>query len=97
MPRRISAQELIASIGTERFPQIIDVRRHGVFKSAARRIAGAVWRDHMKAAQWVHEFPTGNQIVVYCSHGHNVSEIAAAGLAHACSPAGLKRMKRPEV
>ncbi len=81
MPRRISSIDLIALIGTSRFPHLIDVRRHSAFKSAGQRIAGAVWRDHMEASKWYSEFADGQRIVVYCSHGHNVSEIAAAKLA----------------
>ncbi|SFU19973.1 chromate resistance protein ChrB domain-containing protein [Mesorhizobium sp. YR577] len=83
MPRRISAQDLIALIGTDRFPHVVDVRRESVFKESPTRIAAAVWRDHMKIAEWSPEFHDGKQIVVYCTHGHNVSEIAAAGLARA--------------
>ena len=81
MPRKISSNDLIALTGTSRFPHLVDVRRHSAFKSAGQRIAGAVWRDHMKTSEWYSEFADGRQIVVYCSHGHNVSEIAAAKLA----------------
>ncbi len=81
MPQRISAQQLIAVTGTSRFPHVIDVRRHDVFTNAGKRIAGSVWRDHMKTSEWLHEFADGRQIVVSCAHGHNVSEIAAARLA----------------
>ena len=81
MPRKISSQDLIALTGTGRFPHLIDVRRHSAFKSAGQRIAGAVWRDHMKTSEWFSEFADGRKIVVYCTHGHNVSEIAAARLA----------------
>jgi rhodanese-related sulfurtransferase len=80
MPRKISPQELIASIGTERFPVVVDVRRDQIFTSAEKRIAGSVWRDHMKTAEWLPEMPAGRRIVVYCAHGHNVSELAAARL-----------------
>jgi rhodanese-related sulfurtransferase len=80
MPRKIANKELIALTGTGRFPHLVDVRRHASFASAGQRIAGAVWRDHMKAAEWYPEFADGRQIVVYCTHGHNVSEIAAAKL-----------------
>jgi len=83
MPRKISSQELIAAIGTERCPLVVDVRREGVFKSSGIRIAGAIWRDHMKTAEWLPALPAGRTIAVYCAHGHNVSELAAAGLAAA--------------
>ena len=81
MPRKISSLDLIALTSTGRFPHLIDVRRHSAFKSAGQRIAGAVWRNHMKTSEWYSEFADGHQIVVYCTHGHNVSEIAAAKLA----------------
>ena len=57
MPRKISPQELIASIGTERFPVVVDVRRESVFRNSERRIAGSVWRDHLKTAEWLPEMP----------------------------------------
>lgn len=83
MPRRVSPNELIRLIGTEKRPHVIDVRRRPVFDSSPRRIAGAVWRDHMKTDEWLPRFADGRLIVVYCTHGHNVSEIAAARLAAA--------------
>lgn len=81
MPRRLASQALIASVGTDQFPHLIDVRRHAVFESTGRRIAGSLWRDHMKTSEWFGEFADGKPIVVYCAHGHNVSEMAASGLA----------------
>ena len=88
MPHRISAQHLISLTGSGRFPHVIDVRRHDVFASAGKRVAGAVWRDHMKTSEWAPELSDGRQVVVYCAHGHNVSEIAAArtGKNHPRSP-----------
>ena len=81
MPRRVLAQELVTLIGTDRFPHLVDVRRESVFRSSGKRIAGSVWRDHLKTAEWRPEFADGRRIVVYCTHGHNVSELAAARLA----------------
>jgi hypothetical protein len=59
------------------------VRRRPVFDAAEKRIAGAVWRDHMKTDEWLPQLVDGRPIVVYCAHGHNVSELAAARLAAA--------------
>lgn len=81
MPRRISAQELVALTGAGRFPHVVDVRRESVFRDSGKRIAGAVWRDHLKTAEWLPDFADGRRVVVYCIHGHNVSELAAARLA----------------
>ncbi|MBA3448378.1 MAG: chromate resistance protein [Pseudaminobacter sp.] len=83
MPRKISARELADLTGTSRSPHLIDVRRESVFLNSGKRIAGAVWRDHMNTAEWLPEFADGRQIVVYCAHGHNVSELAAARLVAA--------------
>jgi rhodanese-related sulfurtransferase len=89
MPRKISPQELIATIGTERFPLVVDVRRENVFRSSDRRIVASVWRDHLTTAQWLPELPAGKRVVVYCTHGHNVSELAIARLASAGANAAV--------
>jgi rhodanese-related sulfurtransferase len=89
MPRKISPQELIATIGTERFPLVVDVRRESAFRSSDRRIVASVWRDHLKTAQWLPEVPGGKRVVVYCVHGHNVSELAVARLAAAGADAAV--------
>lgn len=81
MPRTISPSELIALVGTDRCPLVVDVRREAAFAAAPTRIAGALWRNHMEAAEWLPELPTGRGLVVYCTHGHYVSEIALARLA----------------
>jgi rhodanese-related sulfurtransferase len=76
---RISANELNALVGTARCPLIVDVRREAAFKSAPTRVAGAVWHDHISADR----LAADRAIVVYCVHGHNVSEIAASKLRQA--------------
>jgi rhodanese-related sulfurtransferase len=81
MPRRITPNELIELVGTGRCPHIIDVRRKPVFDAAQTRIAGAIWRDHMQTGSWLPIPDNGRPVVVYCAHGHNVSEIAAARMA----------------
>ncbi len=81
MPRRNSPQQLIPLIGTDRCPLFIDVRRAAAFASSPIRIAGAIWRDHMKTDEWLPRLPDRRPVVIYCTHGHNVSEIAAARLA----------------
>ncbi len=83
MPRMITPQKLIPLLGTDRCPLIVDVRRAAAFAAAPTRIVGAVWRDHMKSAEWLPLLPTGRPLVVYCAHGHNVSEIATARLTAA--------------
>jgi rhodanese-related sulfurtransferase len=81
MPKRVTPDQLSRSIGTADCPVIIDVRREAVFRAAETRVAGAVWRNHMAAADWARDLPAGKPVVVYCIHGHNVSALAAALLA----------------
>jgi len=81
MPASISPLELARLVGSADCPHVVDVRRRQAFDADGRRIAGAVWRDHMQAGDWSHHFDDGRGIVVYCSHGHNVSQIAGALIA----------------
>lgn len=76
----ISAGELAWQVGTAAAPLVIDVRRRPVFEADGQRIAGAIWRDHRAAASWGAALPTGRPVVVYCIHGHNVSQGAVAAL-----------------
>ena len=70
------------SIGGE-----IDVRRREAFDASPRVIAGATWRDHRDAAAWGSALPADLDLVVYCAHGHAVSQ-AATALLHAAGRRG---------
>lgn len=89
MPRRVSPHDLIALTGIGRRPLVVDVRRPPAFEESGRRIAGSISRDHMAVDRWLPELPHDLQVVVYCAHGHNVSEIAAAELAAAGADVAL--------
>lgn len=80
MPRTISPDELARRVGTADCPPIVDVRRAASFQADPRRVASAVWRDHMLSDEWGRELDRGRGLVVYCAHGHNVSALAAARL-----------------
>jgi rhodanese-related sulfurtransferase len=75
-------------VGTDRCPLIVDVRRADAFATSPTRIAGAIWRDHMRTDDWMPELPD-RPLVVYCTHGHNVSEIATARLTAAGADARM--------
>ena len=79
-PNTISPQDLIAVIGTERCPRIFDVRRAAIFAEAEDMIVSAVWRDPARAEAWGAELAEDRETVVYCVHGHEVSQSAAAAL-----------------
>lgn len=83
MPRRLSPESLMTLVGTAACPLLLDVRRADVFAASPVRIATALWRDHMAVDEWQPGLPASRPVVVYCAHGHNVSEIAAARLTAA--------------
>lgn len=89
MPRRISPEKLIELIGTDGCPIVVDVRRAQVFGASPTRIAGSVWRDPTNAHEWYPQMPPGRALVVYCAHGHNVSELVAARLDRAGAQVAL--------
>ncbi|MEN4919009.1 Fe-Mn family superoxide dismutase [Achromobacter spanius] len=71
---------------------VLDVRRRPVFELAHDRIPGAEWRDPSLVAQWQCEFDQAQDVIVYCVHGHEISQSIALVLRargiHACYMAG---------
>ena len=59
---------------------IIDVRRQAVFEGARHRLPRARWRAHMEVDRWEAECRGAEATLVYCAHGHNVSQLAVADL-----------------
>src|SRR3954447_15829776 len=76
----VSASELHSRLGTAAAPLVIDVRRSPAFDADKWMIAGATRRSPDAAAQWAPELPDAGPVVVYCVHGHEVSQGAAATL-----------------
>lgn len=76
----ISAAELAGRVGTTQAPTVIDVRRPPAIADSGRVIAGARWRQHTDVSLWASELNQDEDVVVYCVHGHNVSQSAAAVL-----------------
>lgn len=76
----ISPEDLVRLIGSADSPVILDVRRAPVFAGADTLIPTAVWRDPAAFDLWATSVPTGEPVVVYCIHGHNVSELAVSRL-----------------
>ncbi len=73
----LSPQEFRGRIGTADCPLVFDVRRSDVYAEAKDTIPTAGWRDHRTADVWVRNLPRCD-VVVYCVHGHQVSQSAAA-------------------
>jgi rhodanese-related sulfurtransferase len=80
MDASISAAELRKSLLSSAPPLVIDVRRNERFFEAKDFIRGAVRRDPAKVAEWSKTLPRAASVVVYCVHGHEVSQNAAKAL-----------------
>ena len=60
-------------------PIVIDVRREKAFLESDTVVAGALRRDPEAVNEWAGALP-GTPVVVYCVHGHEVSQRTAARL-----------------
>lgn len=77
---RITPQDLLKLREAAPAPLVIDVRREPAFLSAADMMCGALRRDPATAADWAGELPKTASVMVYCVHGHEVSQNAARTL-----------------
>jgi Fe-Mn family superoxide dismutase len=59
---------------------MLDVRRRRAFEAEPALIPGAVWRDPEQVDRWVAELNPNRSVVVYCVHGHEVSNGVVARL-----------------
>jgi rhodanese-related sulfurtransferase len=93
--KSMSVQELKSALASSAPPRLLDVRRRATFQSAADLIAGAEWRDPERVDDWVAGMDAGRPVVVYCVHGHEVSQgcakrLAEHGLAAAFLEGGIE-------
>jgi len=102
-----SVAQLAAQLGAAAGPLIVDVRKTPAFNQASHCLPGALRIAPEDINATMASLPPARQIVVYCVHGHEVSQgvtatLRAAGLnAHylqggiaAWEEAGLPTMKR---
>src|SRR5262245_11357155 len=68
---------------------VLDVRRQKAYREAGEMIAGALRRDPETLADWASTLPRASSVVVYCVHGHEVSQGAARALADRGLPASF--------
>ena len=80
MTSSISCYELQSAIRGREPPLVIDVRKQPAFKAAMEMIAGALRREPDTVASWIKELPVASRVVVYCVHGHEVSQDVAKAL-----------------
>ena len=78
----IDISRLHATLGQAGSPLVLDVRRSAAFDADDRMIAGAL-RPEADLAAYASSLPKDATLVVYCVHGHEVSQAAARALREA--------------
>jgi rhodanese-related sulfurtransferase len=86
----ISAASLRQSLASARPPLVIDVRKGPAFFGAPDLIRGALRRDPLRVADWGRTLPGETEVVVYCVHGHEVSQGAAEALGATYLEGGIE-------
>ena len=89
MDATITPAALRRSLATDEPPLVIDVRKKPAFLDAPDLIRGALRRDPLQVAEWAKTLPQAASVVVYCVHGHEVSQGAANALAASGITAGF--------
>jgi rhodanese-related sulfurtransferase len=73
-------------LGTAAAPVLVDVRRAEAFGADDAVIVGAIYRPPESVSDWRADLPKNREVVVYCVHGHDVSQ----GVAKTLQNAGIK-------
>ncbi|MEX1074465.1 MAG: chromate resistance protein ChrB domain-containing protein [Burkholderiales bacterium] len=81
-------------------PLVIDVRKTPAFLAAPDMVRGALRRDPAAVESWRRTLPAAAQVVVYCVHGHEVSQGVAQSLGARYLEGGIEhwdgeRMAKP--
>ena len=74
MSHACTVAQLEADLASAVPPLVLDVRRAATFQQADDIIAGALWRDPERVEEWSGSLDPARRIVVYCVHGHEVSQ-----------------------
>ena len=91
----IAPAALAKSLSSVRPPLVIDVRRNERFFESGEMIDGALHRDPAGAEQWKSTLPANAEVVVYCVHGHEVSQGVAAAIGARARRGGGLRSSTP--
>jgi rhodanese-related sulfurtransferase len=78
---RITSCELAEWQAADRCFTLLDVRRANARLDEAAEIPGAQWREPESVFTWKDSVPRDRPVVLYCAHGHELSQGIAATLA----------------
>jgi rhodanese-related sulfurtransferase len=84
--KAISSAELRTALGEHKGTIVLDVRRGPAYRESGETLAGALRRDPVAVGDWSKTLPRSSSVVVYCVHGHEVSQ----GVAKALEGQGIK-------
>jgi len=95
----VTPAALRQSLASANPPIVIDVRKEPTFLGAPDLIRGALRRDPAGVNQWKPTLPAAANVVVYCVHGHEVSQSVAKALGAKYLEGGIEswRESRGEV
>jgi rhodanese-related sulfurtransferase len=101
MDASITPAALQQALRSSQPPLVIDVRKPPAFLAARDMIHGALRRDPARVAEWGPALPLASGAVVYCVHGHEVSQGVAKALGARYLEGGIEhwdgeRMEKPE-
>jgi rhodanese-related sulfurtransferase len=96
----VTVSDLRARLRGENPPLVIDVRKTPAFLAAPDMIRGALRRDPAAVESWRRSLPAAATVVVYCVHGHEVSQGVAKALGARYLEGGIEhwdgeRMAKP--
>jgi thiosulfate sulfurtransferase len=74
MSHTFTVAQLQAALASATPPLVLDIRRAATFERATELIAEAVWRDPEQVDDWSEGLDPARPVVVYCVHGHQVSQ-----------------------
>jgi rhodanese-related sulfurtransferase len=93
MDAGISAANLRQALSSSEPPLVIDVRRNERFQESPYLIKGALRRDPAQVSDWKKTLPRSASVVVYCVHGHEVSQNAARALGAKYLEGGIEHWR----
>jgi rhodanese-related sulfurtransferase len=89
----ITAAALKQSLAQAFPPLVIDVRRNERWRESPYAVEGALRRDPATVADWKKALPPAASVVVYCVHGHEVSQGVAKALGARYLEGGIEHWK----
>ena len=90
----ITPAALAQSLASDRPPLVIDVRRNERFFESGHTIDGALHRDPSRVMEWQKTLPAVADVVVYCVHGHEVSQGVAEALGARYLEGGIEAWRQ---